>query len=178
MDRHIRRNNVVHQHMDATKGNVEILRRFHIAPIVVLRDLKECMLSMHNHIEHNHAEWPYFVYPPDFRNQPPEARMDFLIDFALPGIIRFKASWLNAADRLPLLLIDYRDIKRDESGTLRRILRHLDASPRLLESDSLSLLKNKDVRFNNGQYTLQGLSDDQQVRIDQMWSYYHALESR
>lgn len=170
LDEFLMKGGVVHQHINATKGNVEYLNKFNIKPVVVIRDLKEVLYSMHRHIVKYRNVWPNFIYPVNFFSWNYSNQLDFIIDYVMPGIIEFKVSWENAIDaaQVQVLRTNYKSIVSDPENVIKKILDWNN----LLVPKNIKIEILDDMRVESNSLPLLSLNKFQEERFLNLLSYY------
>jgi hypothetical protein len=119
---------VSQQHTRATDANLEMMRRFGIRPVIIVRDVFDCVVSLAEHLFREGID-EYFsgIYAtPAMAALNLERRHDLLITFALPWYFSFFASWHDAcrAGRVDALWTNYKALTTDWAGEIGRILGH------------------------------------------------------
>lgn len=165
-----KKNNLVHQHTPATKGNIEYFNQYNIKPVVIFRDIIEVTYSMHRHILKYQNTWPFFAYPKDFINWESKKQLDFIIDFIVPWIIYFQQTWLNAINnnKINALLINYEDFVKFPEGTLNNILEWTNHE----KIDEWVSIEKQSSRFESNRSKVKLLTQDQKNKIQNILNYY------
>jgi len=91
------RGTVTQLHIRATEANLEIMRRFGIRPVFMVRNLFDVVISLGDHVFRDGVEhFPVLYATQTMSSMDAARRADFLITFALPWYFNFLASWHDA----------------------------------------------------------------------------------
>jgi hypothetical protein len=172
---------VVQQHFKANGPNLEVLNRFDIKPVVVVRNIFDLAASIRDHLVTERLDNLPSVYPPgDFLTFNASRQLDFVIDMVIPWYITYYVSWCQAEKRkqIEFLWVVYEELVADWGTGIRRILdffgmRKPDvAIARAIETTRAA--PKERTRLNVGvpgrAYGL--LSDSQRERIVRLTRYY------
>ncbi len=173
-----RENTVTQQHCRASEANIHLMQAFGIRPVVLVRDIFDTVISLRDFYDGG------FVYSTFFEREhyialDGDARLDLLIDFAVPWYFQFVASWQRAEreGRLPMLWLNYRDVTEHTVATLERILGFygMRAQPHAVER--IVDARRGDARgnrFNHGVpgRGVNGLSPAQRARITALGRFF------
>ena len=170
-------NIVCHQHTRATAPNLELVSEFGIQPVVLVRNIFDCLVSLRDHLGRESRQTPVFNASDEFFAKPQAEQFDELIDLALPWYVNFFMSWKKAETRgTELLWITYEDMMTDKAGTVRRVLDFYGTTQFSDHVDSaISCVdKGSDTRFNKGVSGRgeEQLSADQRRRITDRFGHY------
>ncbi|MEZ4874060.1 MAG: sulfotransferase domain-containing protein [Flavobacteriaceae bacterium] len=119
-------NTVSHQHTRCTDNNIRLLKKHHIKPVVLTRNLFDSVISMRNHMlqEPENSWWPMGYVDHNFYDLPIERQYDFVIDLLLPWYINFYVSWQRYAQKEELLWITYEKLFSAKEETLQEVLQY------------------------------------------------------
>ena len=172
---------VVQQHFKANRPNLDILNRFDIKPVVVVRNIFDLVASIRDHLVKERLDNLPAVYPTgDFLSFSPSRQLDFVIDMVVPWYITYYVSWCHAEKQkqIQFLWAAYEELVADLHAGVRRILDFFgmqkpDAA--IVRAIETTRAKPKEqTRLNVGvpgrAYTL--LSDSQRERIVRLMQYY------
>ncbi len=114
--------------MRATNFNLTQLGKYGIKPIVLTRNIFDCIVSMRDHIlkERKNNWWPMAYINNDFFTLSEAQQVDFVISFFVPWYLQFYVSWEEENKKSELLWIDYEDATKDLNNTLEKISAYLD----------------------------------------------------
>ncbi len=115
-------------HTHFSQANIDIINEFGIRPIVMIRDIRDMMISRYHHNMNEPEHWMY----PTLRDMPPEEgflRSMFDID-GIKGFdpidyfVRWIEDWLAYERDNPgsVCVVRYEDMKLDVNATLQRLL--------------------------------------------------------
>jgi hypothetical protein len=172
---------VVQQHFKANGPNLEVLNRFDIKPVVVVRNIFDLAASIRDHLLTERLDNLPSVYPPvDFLTFSPSRQLDFVIDMVIPWYITYYVSWCQAEKQrqIEFLWVVYEELVANWSAGIRRILDFFGmqkpdvAIARAIETTRAE--PKERTRLNVGvpgrAYRL--LSDSQRERIVRLTQYY------
>lgn len=172
------RTGVAKLHFCATPANVALLRAFHIAPIVQIRNLFDVIVSARDHMVKDLSDSSdQSDVARSIRSLEPSEQLDAIIDLHVAWYMKFYASWRGAEDRgdLELHWIDYRDLIADQKSVVCGALDFLGVEYAGERVEAvLDELKPKETRFNVGRAGRgeELLSGDQKARVRRMAGYY------
>ena len=170
-------NIVCHQHTRATAPNLALVTEFGIQPIVLVRNIFDCLVSLRDHLGRESQRTPIFNASDEFLAKPQSDQFDELIDLVLPWYVNFFMSWKKAeTGGMELLWITYEDMMTDKAGTVRRVLDFYGTTQFIDRVDSAisRVVKGPDTRFNKGVSGRgeEQLSADQRRRITDRFRHY------
>ena len=118
------KNGVIQQHCRATDPNIAILQAFGIRPVVLVRNLLDALVSMHDFYDAGAVRNTF--HAADWADLDASTRLDLMADTVAPWYVEFFASWTMAdkAGKLPVLWLGYEDMIADKAGALKRTLGH------------------------------------------------------
>ena len=174
---------VSHHHMRCTPFNLELAKRFDIRPVILVRPLADCLVSLRDHLHDESSHTPTFSAQADFFELGPERQMDCLVDLAAPWYIDFYRGWADATTRgdIDALWLTYDELTGDRPGTVSRVLEfcqlfeHARRAPGKLARFQTGP---RNTRFNKG---ISGrgretLSADQQDRLTKLFEYWPSID--
>ena len=174
-------NIVCHQHTRATAPNLELISEFGIRPVVLVRNVFDCLVSLRDHLEQESRQTPVFNATDGFLAKPHDDQFDELIDIALPWYVSFVTSWKMAGTTgsAPLWLT-YEEMMADKREAVRRVLDFYGLSQfdDGIDAAISRVDKGSDTRFNKG-ITGRGqeqLSTQQRQRIIDRFRHYPDLD--
>ncbi len=117
-------NIVCHQHTRATKPNLERMAEFSIRPVVLTRDIFDCLVSLRDHLENESAATPTFIAPDGLLARDKSDQLDALADLAAPWYLSFYALWKEAEARgeAEVHWLAYDDVMADANSALKGVL--------------------------------------------------------
>jgi hypothetical protein len=108
---------VVQQHFKANRPNLDVLNRFDIKPVVVVRNIFDLVASIRDHLVTERLDNLPSVYPSgDFLNFSSSRQLDFVIDMVVP--------WYQAEKQkeIRFLWVTYEELVADWGAGIRRVL--------------------------------------------------------
>ena len=170
-------NYVAQHHVRYSQPTQNLMTTFQIYPVILMRNVFDCVVSARDHLEKEGTEGPLGYLPPHILELPKEKQYDLIITMVVPWYVNFFACWSEY--RGPGMRLFYRDMIQDFRGTISKILRaaELDTSNEIIDS-AIELAKSQDIRFNVGKVGRgsEELSRKQIARIEEMFSHYSAVE--
>lgn len=97
------------------------LRTKHLQPIILLRNIFDCIVSYVPHIE---SGVHFRRYGFSFAGMSDCQKLDYAVRHLAPNHVHFVASWKKYADRFPALMLRYEDNTRNWREALRKSLVH------------------------------------------------------
>jgi len=118
----------IQQHFRATESNVQLLQAFQIKPVVLIRNIFDCLVSMTDMLETSYL--PVTFFQNEMRTWDRQARLEAVVCKWAHWYVEFYASWMNAAarKRLPILTVRYEDLMADKVGHFRQMGTHCGLS--------------------------------------------------
>lgn len=178
------KNIVVHQHTKATERNIAILRGISARPIVHLRNIYDCIVSLRDFFDSSERPRMFLAQiDRNYKTLDEEQKLNMLVDFAAPWYINFYVSWYEAERRgeVDMLWTTYEELVEDTHQLTERILKWYGLEKRISYIDSaIGVVSEKKSRnrYNKGvkgrgEYML---SDSQKERIRNMAKYYPKVD--
>lgn len=143
------RYNYVAQHHVKYNDNTEfVLRKFNVAPVVLVRNIFDCVASIRDHIRNESVASPTAWFDEEMREFDDDKLSSMIAQLVIPWYIHFYVSWTHCPDAL---LLTYENAFADLSGTVARISEHAGLTlPASTIKNSLEVKTNKPDRFNFG----------------------------
>ena len=170
-----------HQHCRASQPTVDFIRRFHVKPIIMTRNVLDTVVSLRDHLVRESRAMPMAYVDDQFLHWNDERQYEFVIEMFMPWILSFYASWLAAAPTLNgnLLFVRYEDLAAQPSKTLQGILRFCDETRSECQiAEVIDRVSGLDTRRNQA-VTGRGaalLSPAQQAKIQQLRGFYEHVD--
>lgn len=173
---------VTQQHVRATAANLDLIRRFSIRPMVLLRNVFDVVVSLRDHIHRESEQNPIFYTPAGFFDMDEARQFDCIIELGIPWYLGFIASWNDAQQNagIDLLQVTYEDLIADKPGVIADVMQHFGL-PRT--SDEIAtVLERIDGqgrnRLNKGVAGrgIESLTSEQRGRIEEMASFYSHVD--
>lgn len=165
-------------HTLATPLNVDLLRRFEIRPVVLVRDIFDAAVSLRDHTQKEALSTATFLPPPGYADWTDARKLDAIVDLALPWHLSFTASWQAAS--IETLTISYEGLMRDPQTTLERVLDHIglpDRKPGIAAAWE-GAVGDGDTRRNVGRIGRgrAEFGDEQIARLRRLTAHYPATD--
>jgi hypothetical protein len=169
-------NYVAQHHCRYSQATERCLRAFSIKPVILIRNIFDCVVSLRDHIDGGASDparliGPTAYIPDDYFGWPEDVRIDFIIDMIVPWYFNFYLGWRDCPDAL---WVSYEELVRDPPATIRRITDALclDAKDAAIEH-ALHAASLQPTRRNVAVIGRGGsLSEKHRQRICQLSSYY------
>jgi len=167
---------VAQHHCRYSLATEHCLRAFSLRPVVLVRNIFDCVVSLKDHIDrgtHDPATriGPLAHVPDAYYGFSQEARLDFVVDMCAPWYFNFFIGWQGCKEGL---WVRYEDMLADPHATVRRITEtfEIGASDAAIDA-ALATAAHRPTRRNVA-VTGRGqtLSAAQRRRIEQFASYY------
>jgi hypothetical protein len=134
-----------HQHTRATPMNVRWLKTFKVKPIVVLRGIKDVIVSLKDYID-KEGQFVGLVVPSEWGSLSEHNKLMWLARNATPWLCSFYYSW-NRTD-IERYTVTYEDFFADQKEHLRKMCLFLGGEANEIVLDKV--VKTKSARFNVG----------------------------
>jgi hypothetical protein len=106
-----RYNNLTRQvaqlHVRASGHTLELLEKFGVTPIVLVRNIHDCVVSLADHMSNESVEMPMAYLEPYFNEMSLERKIDAIVDLVVPWYFNFYVSWWRAR---PGSIVTYEDL--------------------------------------------------------------------
>jgi hypothetical protein len=166
-------NYVASHHVRYSQATREIMRQYSIFPVILVRNIYDCVVSLRDHLLRESLDIPQAYVPRSFPVLTTEQQFDYIIDFIVPWYASFFASWSEYDG--PAVRLCYERLVQDFPGAIERIFETIgfDASRREIQT-ALEAVNPAERRFNIGRVGrgIEKLSDDQVERIRKQFSFY------
>ena len=146
------RSSVTQQHAKGTANNVDLLKKFGIRPVVLVRDIFDVTISLYDHIERGRDRVPTGFVHREYRNLTRDEKLLYLVRVHLPWYFNFFVSWREASGALDTLWLTYEGLFADQVATVSRVLEFygLSTDRATIEAAIRSTAGAKRTRFNVG----------------------------
>lgn len=153
-----------------------ILRSFNIFPVVLVRNIFDCVVSFCDHLNTEDTAGSMGYFDPGFREWPREKQLDAVIDLAMPWYANFFACWSNYKG--PCVRTSYDEIMIDTPSVIMRALAGVghEASDGEIRA-AIESARGGATRFNVGRSGRGGeqLSIAQIERVRRLFGYYEDI---
>lgn len=174
---------VSQMHMKGTFHNAMLMKYFGIKPVILLRDIKDSIISLANDLRDKEKMenfgsgqngFSFLWQDQAIASLSESGLIDCIIDLAVPWYVNFYVSWyrLCARNEVDAMWVTYEELMRSKRETVSRILEFTGFDSNIsIDDDVLGLRFSK---FNSGQSGrgAQGLSEEQKSKIKRLLSYY------
>jgi hypothetical protein len=170
-------NYVTQAHVRFSNSTESILKTFDIFPVILVRNIFDCVVSICDHLHNESLEGSMAYFPPRILKEPLEKQYDAIIDLMVPWYANFFACWSDYKG--PGLRVSYDEVAENLNGVISRAMRETgyEASPTAID-DAITKARAAGSRFNVGKSGrgAQQLSAKQIARIVELFSYYSHLD--
>lgn len=178
---HADSNTITQQHCRASDANVHLMQAFGIRPVVLVRNIFDCVISLLDF--YNNGAFKNSYFRADWPKLDEETKIDLLIENVIPWYFQFVASWDQAEreKRLVLHWLSYEQLTADKCSAVSKLLEFygLGASARSIEK-SISEVESKGRknRFNKGVTGRgrSGLSNQQKEQVQRLTRYFPSTD--
>jgi hypothetical protein len=174
---------VSQMHMKGTYHNASLLNLFSIKPVILVRNIFDIIVSLHQDLRKKEAlpgydiglnGYSFLWLDSTTRDMDDEQLLDMVIDLAIPWYVNFYVSWyrLCRKNAVHAMWITYEHLMTNKEKTVQSIL-HFLGYPVPSAIDPVPLNKKYDT-FHKGKIG-QGnviLSEDRKIRVKKLFSYY------
>jgi hypothetical protein len=116
---------VTQQHIVANGRTIELMRRYSIRPVVLVRDIFDIVISIRDFLHtEGCGKWPtFFCTDESFRSLDEATQLEQIVELGIPWYVDFFVSWNEAERRqtVDTLWIRYEDAVSDWPATMARI---------------------------------------------------------
>jgi hypothetical protein len=144
------RSSVTQQHVRATPVNLEIMKRFSMRSVVLVRNLFDVVVSVRDYLFlEGFDRFPTMYATKAFAEMTVEEQFDFIITFGMPWYFDFYVSWYDACEsgRAEALWVTYEELCRDWPAGISKILQHCSiAKPRDEVVSAIERTRAREVR--------------------------------
>jgi len=168
-------NYVAQHHVRYSQGTQELLNKFDVKPIVLVRNVYDAMVSIRDHFRNESTEKPMGYAFPYMKDWPDEKLEEFIVDIFMPWYLNFFLSWKESNNSCWLT---YEELIADPQATLGKIDRHFALG--LDEQDMKKAIERASVGFTRKNVGKSGrgdqLNDYCKNRIERLIQYYDGID--
>lgn len=166
---------VAQHHVRLHDGTRRQITRFRLEPVVLVRDIFDCLVSLADHVRTNWSELPQALVTPEVLDLPDDRLLDFIVDMAAPWYIDFYVSWMSCPG---VPVIRYEHLLHDPRGTVASLVARLCIPASGTDIDrALAEAQDKPVLFNRGVVGRGAtLTPAQRARVLRQASYYPTVD--
>ncbi|NBX37087.1 MAG: hypothetical protein EBR10_07690 [Planctomycetes bacterium] len=117
---------VAQQHLRNSSFTQSLIEQYRLAPIVLVRDLSDVVLSIRDHLHRESRESPIAIFTPEHLRQSPAELEETIVRIAMPWYLSFYVGWRS--DRRAHI-VAYEDLVRDPQSAIEAILRFSGIEP-------------------------------------------------
>ena len=110
---------VCQMHTPGKLFNIEIMKRYGIKPVILIRDPRDVILSFHDHLQNEVPLGPFGRIDPQWYELEYDNRIEYLLYHFLPSIVAWYRYWLQNKHHLEHMLVKYEDLLISEESKLQ-----------------------------------------------------------
>lgn len=165
---------VAQQHVRYSEVTADILNKYGITPIVLVRDLPDVVVSLRDHVRREDYRIPMAWLTPAHLELPDEALDRLIVDLVMPWYINFFVGW--SASGAPMLL--YTEVVNNPEQAMRVISHHTGIRVSDAEiTAAIDAAGRQRPRFNVGRVgrgTM--LAPETRYRLRELCAYYPSVD--
>jgi hypothetical protein len=140
---------VCHQHVKATKRNLELAKKHGIRPVVLVRNIFDVVPSLIDHFHNLSTEFPTGAVPESFCNWTRERQELYVTTFHLPWYFNFLTTWGSVEPAQDVRWVTYEQLIQEPIATLTALCNFWDLEKGSHEIEcALEAVKGHNTRKN------------------------------
>jgi hypothetical protein len=166
-------NYVAAHHVRYSRATQDLLTSYNIFPVVLVRNILDCLVSMREHLVRESLDIPQAYVPRNFHELTARRQYDFIVEFIVPWYASFFASWCEYDG--PVVHLAYEQLIQDFPAAVARILETVSLTTSRKEIEiAIAKVNPKETRFNVGRVGRgkEELTEDQMEKIRQQFSFF------
>jgi hypothetical protein len=167
---------VVQQHVRASDYTLELIQRFDVTPIVLVRNIYDSVVSLAEHLVNESSVGPIAYFDQSLCQLPFQDRVNAIIDLAAPWYFNFYVSWWLARREA---IVTYEDVILGGAKRQSEFLRSIGLATDLEEVRSAhEKTKRQFTRFNIGKAGRGAnlLDPSSRKKLSRLASYYPEVD--
>ena len=170
-----------HQHTRATQPTLNIIHQFRIIPVVLVRNIFDSIISLHDHLFTESNIIPLAYFDRSFYEFDRDMQLSAMVDLCVPWYFNFYVSWFNAGRNglCNLIWVTYEGLREDPVSCVKNVLRFAGVSrPDAEVQQAVANARKRNTRKNVGR-TGRGesiLTDAHKQRIRHFTRYYPTVD--
>jgi hypothetical protein len=167
---------VVQLHVRASDYTLELIEKFDVTPIVLVRNIYDAAVSLAEHLVNESPVMPMAYFDRAIAERPFRDRLEAVLDLAVPWYFNFYVSWQRAR---PEAIVTYEDLIL---GGVERQTEYLNAIGLNINIVDIATATKKvqslNTRYNVGKSGrgAEAITTRHRRRIEQLASYYPDLD--
>jgi hypothetical protein len=181
------RSGVDQLHIRPSAANLEIMRRFHIRPVILTRNLYDAVVSLRDNMFAGGGveNYPMLYATPSMAELDQERLADFVIAHAIPWYVNFYASWQDEyhGGSVEALWVTYEELQADWATGIGKILDFYEIAKPRVELEGVIARLERDgrapgtpyetIRYNKGVVGRGNeLTEAQRARVRELTQFY------
>ena len=168
-------NYVAQQAVRYSEPTKELIEKFHLKPVVLVRNIFDVVRSFKDHFVREDTGTALAYVPENILDLEEDKIFEFIVDLMIPWYINFFGTWSQCENKI---LVTYEELNQDSHRTFKRILEELgmDATDEAI-IDCIKMASSGGTRMNKGIIGRgQSLPDVLKERIAKYCSYYKGID--
>src|SRR5436190_9542916 len=172
---------VTQQHCRAADANVHLMQAFGIRPVVLVRNIFDCVMSLRDF--YNQGAFHTSFFRGGWVGLDEDTKLDLLIENVIPWYFQFVSSWdlAEKQKRIEIHWLSYEDLIADKPSSVLKVLefyglgssrRGIEQRIGEIESEERKIRFNKGVTGRGGS----GLNDRQKEQIRRLTRFYPSTD--
>lgn len=146
-------NAVIQQHAKGTLNNINLLSKYHIKPIFLVRNIYDVIVSLSDHTEKEDAKYPMGYIHPEYAGMSVDEKREFIIINVVPWYLDFYLSWRDASTEVEVLWLTYENFFADQLAGLKKIVEFYELGSHYTEAtmkENIASMPSSGNRLNVG----------------------------
>jgi hypothetical protein len=164
-------NYVAQHHVRYSQGTKELMERFDVKPVVLVRNIYDAVVSFRDHFRNESTENPMGYAFPYMKDWPDEKLEELIVDVFLPWYFNFFMSWQECSN---LCLLTYEEMVANPQSTIGKINKHFSLG--IKDEDINQAVELAGTKFTRKNVGKTGRGEHLNVyckqRIERMAGYY------
>jgi hypothetical protein len=148
------KNIVCQMHTPGKLFNIELMKKFNIKPVILIRDPRDWVLSVHDHLFREPPLFPCGRIIPEWFEFEYKERIKYLIYHFLPSIVAWIRSWLENKYHIEHIVVNYEDLlisNKTKYNLFKKILnfynldRYIENLKEKIDKDTQNQIRRKNV---------------------------------
>ena len=115
---------VTHMHVRATASNIDLMKKFSIQPVILVRNIYDIVVSIRDHMFKESYEFPTFYCNERFTELSKTDQYDFIIELGIPWYFNFYVSWqvAESSKNIKTCWLTFEDVVQDWVKAIRTVV--------------------------------------------------------
>jgi Sulfotransferase domain len=116
-------NAVIQQHAKGTLNNINLMKKYGIKPIVLVRNIYDVIISLSDHTEKESSIYPMGYIHPEYAEMSVNEKREFLIMNVVPWYLDFYLSWRDTSTKMEVQWISYESFFANQFAEMQKIIK-------------------------------------------------------